>query len=196
MQTFNSQPDSSGLMPSTVVRISEQAPLYLFGACCASFVILLILQGNHDIEVWGKRMPNIGIFVGVAGALFMQIVRACGLLASTHNFSKGSRGVFPGILSIGLSLAVSLYEHNHAADLATFYAADAADWLNKDYISAFVQILVWIGLGLEIIIIASIYGTKRFTPKPQPQPEQAKPQPSQNGKPQEANFYDGMGGTY
>ncbi|MEK7253920.1 MAG: hypothetical protein AAB316_04195, partial [Bacteroidota bacterium] len=172
MNNFHQPPQQEdGAMPSLVVSFAQHAPLALFCACCASFVILLILQGNHDIEVWSLRMPNLGLLVGAAGALFVQVVRACGLLASTYNFSKGRSGIFAGILSITLSLVVSLYEHNHALDLANFYLAKN-DWLNRDYLIGFVQILVWIGLGLEILIIASIYGTKKrgFQPQPKRQP--------------------------
>jgi hypothetical protein len=172
MNNFSQQHE--GPTPSFVVTFAQHAPLALFCACIGSFLILLILQANHDIAVWSDRMPSIGIFVGGAGALFVQVVRACGLLASTHNFSRGRAGIFAGCLSIILSICVSLYEHNHAAQLAEYYEGET-DILSVNYITSFIQILVWIGAGLELIIISSTYGSQAARSRPQQQ------KPSSNG---------------
>lgn len=47
MQNFNQNSDTAGL-DNTILKVSEATPLYLFFACIASFVILLVVQTIHD----------------------------------------------------------------------------------------------------------------------------------------------------
>lgn len=139
-----------------MLRVSQATPLYLFFACIASFIILLVVQTVHDMEMWGAKMPTIGIFLGIAGPLFIQAVRFGGLLGSTFNFSRKQN--FAGLLCITLSLATSLWEHSHIPGIAAFFITEENSWTELNTLTGFLRILIWIGLGLELLIVVSTYG--------------------------------------
>lgn len=155
MQNLNQKPKIDGIN-ATVLKVSSATPLYLFLACIGSFVILLVIQIVHDIDFWTATMPIIGIFVGIAGALFVQVVRFGGLIGSTYNFSR--RKLFAGVLCISLSVATSLWEHTHIPGMAEYFLTADNSFLAKEQFISFMRVLIWIGLGLEILIVASTYG--------------------------------------
>ena len=155
MNNFHQNPETSGI-DSAMMRVSQATPLYLFFACIASFIILLVVQTVHDMELWSTKMPTIGIFLGIAGPLFIQAVRFGGLLGSTFNFSRKQH--LAGILCITLSVSTSLWEHSHVPAIAAFFITEANSWAELNTLTSFLQILIWIGLGLELLIVVSTYG--------------------------------------
>lgn len=157
MTNFFQNPASDGDINDTVLRVSAATPLYLFMACVGSFLILLVIQIVHDIEFWTATMPTIGPFVAIAGALFVQVVRFGGLLGSTFNFSRGK--AFAGFLCLALSVSVSLWEHSHVPGMAAYFITSANEFMAKEQFTTFLRILIWIGLGLEVLIVASTAGT-------------------------------------
>lgn len=164
MQNLNQNPENEGIN-AVVLKVSSATPLYLFLACIGSFLILLVIQIVHDIDFWTAKMPTIGIFLGIAGALFVQVVRFGGLIGSTYNFAR--RKLFAGVLCIALSIATSLWEHTHVPGMAAYFLTAENAFLAKEQFVSFMQVLIWIGLGLEILIVASTYGKHHPTTPPE-----------------------------
>lgn len=99
---------------------------------------------------------------------------------STFNFSR--KNIFAGILCITLSVSTSLWEHSHIPSIAAFFITEENSWAELNTLTSFLQIIIWIGLGLELLIVASTFGKVSEQPLPNRQQPQQPRKYSQNSE--------------
>ena len=145
MQNSN-QKDRDFWATSTQEFLTDISPILIIGSFGASLLAFGMLKFHYHQELFAEELPAISAMIAAMVAVVSQLLRFAFGLAGVRDLVRGRKWM--GILGIGASILLSVYEHFEAGRMAVH-------WKNPDLWYIFV-FLVWVALVAEIRLIMTM----------------------------------------
>lgn len=131
---------------STQQFLTDISPILIILSFGASLFAFGVLKYNYLADLFSEKLPSIGLIVAVLVSVVSELLRFGFGLAGVRDLVRGKR--WNGILGIGASVILSIYDHFEAGRMA-------AHWGNEElwYVLVF---LVWVALVAEIRLIMTM----------------------------------------
>lgn len=126
--------------------LTDISPILIILSFGASLFSFGVLKYNYLADLFGEKLPSIGLIVAAMVAVVSELLRFGFGLAGVRDLVRGKK--WNGILGIGASVILSVYDHFEAGRMA-------AHWGNEElwYVLVF---LVWVALVAEIRLIMTM----------------------------------------
>lgn len=156
---------------SAQTLLTDLSPILIILSFGASLLAFGILKYNYLADLFSVKLPSIGLLVAGMVAIVSELFRFAFGLTGVRDLVKGNRA--SGILGIGASLLLSVYDHFEASRMS-------AHWENPELWYALV-FLVWGGMVAEIRLMMTMSEVKNEGNEQNNQEEQNQSQ--KNGMP-------------
>lgn len=130
--------------------LTDISPILIILSFGASLLAFGILKYNYLADLFSVKLPSIGLLVAGMVAVVSELFRFAFGLTGVRDLVNGNKA--NGILGIGASLLLSVYDHFEASRMATH-------WDNPELWYALV-FLVWGGMVAEIRLMMTMSEVK------------------------------------
>lgn len=169
---------------------TDYTPHILVGVTITTFLLVGAMQFSYYSKAFEHSASTLDWIFGLSIALVTQASRFALVTNGANHFahSRQGKGVFSCLFSAALT-GICSYEMSHLADV----------WANQNAeygaaIPIIVQTIIWLGFGLELMLISAVSGIASPTPQPQQRPQQQRPYT--NGYQLDPAFPNGNGANH
>jgi len=132
--------------------LTDISPILIILSFGASLLAFGVLKYNYLADLFSAKLPSIGLLVAGMVAIVSELFRFAFGLTGVRDLVNGNKA--NGILGIGASLLLSVYDHFEASRMA-------AHWENPELWYALV-FLVWGGMVAEIRLMMTMSDIKEL----------------------------------
>ena len=160
MNNFNQNSPEAAFMR----MFTAYTPHILIGVTVATFAIVGAMQFSYYSEAFTKSAEMLDWIFGLTIAIVTQSARFALMINGANHYAhnRKAKGIFSIIFSATLT-AITSFEMSHLADL----------WATQNpaygqAIPIITQMIIWLGFGLELMLISTVQGSADNTNRQQP----------------------------
>lgn len=138
----------SKLADQIVKGITGASPILLILAFFTCLIYVGIMQQGYYSGLFEIPLPSMFLFMSIFVPFGIGVARMASLFGSVYLFTK--ERIWSAAWLLGISLAITWFEHNEAVPMATYYAKSSME--SRDGFELLYKASVWFTLPLEIAI--------------------------------------------